>query len=201
LAAADSFAGSIGALELDSGLRMHPERTPNPNSVKWVLDRPIAGAGRVLNFAQRPDADAAPLASALFDVNGVTGVLLGADFVTVSKGPDVDWAELAPPIGAAIKLWAESGRAAVTQLQDVEPRAADDDVMARIRKILDEEIAPYVAQDGGEVRFVGFEDGVVQVVLQGACEGCPSSSVTLKLGIEARLREKIPEVRSVIALS
>jgi Fe-S cluster biogenesis protein NfuA len=194
---------------------MHPERTPNPNSVKWVLDRPVSTAGRVVSFAEAPASDESLLASLLFEVSGVSSVLLSADFVTVSKRPEAEWAELAGPINAAIKQWADSGEPAVVEslqpgteslqpaVEGLQPSASGDDseVVSRIRSILEREIAPYVAQDGGEVEFVAFKDGVVQVLLQGACEGCPSSSVTLKLGIEARLREEIPEVRSVIALS
>lgn len=185
---------------MDAGLRMHPERTPNPHSVKWVLGTEVLRGGAFASFDRVVGPDISPLATCLFEVSGVTGVLLGPDFVTVSKQEDRAWAELAPPIGDAIKLWAASGEPALGDTYTPESQPDGDEVISRIRAVLEEEIGPYVAQDGGEVAFVGFSEGVVQVHLRGACAGCPSSSVTLKLGIEARLREEVPEVHSVVAV-
>jgi Fe-S cluster biogenesis protein NfuA len=194
---------------MDLGFRMHAERTPNPNSVKWVLGQGVTrvtgateeGEGvATANFAEPPAVAVSPLACRLFEVDGVTSVFLGPDFVTVSKRPELEWADLAPPIVAAIKAWAGLAEPAL----GAEYRAPEQDdpggVVSRIREILQRDIAPYVAQDGGEISFAGFRDGVVEVYLQGACAGCPSSTVTLKMGIEARLKEEIPEVDSVVAL-
>jgi len=188
---------------MDLGFRMHAERTPNPNSVKWVLAQGVTdrAAGVVTaGFSEAPPAEVSPLASQLFEVDGVTSVLLGPDFVTVSKRPELEWTDLAPSIVADIKAWAGIGAAALGP----EFRAPEPDdpsgLVARIREILEQDIAPYVAQDGGEISFAGYRDGVVEVYLRGACAGCPSSTVTLKMGIEARLKEEIPEIDSVVAL-
>lgn len=185
---------------MNLGFRMHAERTPNPNSIKWVLGQPVADEHGSVSFEQRVAPSVSPLASAILDVDGVEGVFLGPSFVTVTKAEGEEWTELAVPIVAAIKAWAETGESALGP--EYTPPAAEesDVVVARIREILERDVRPYVEQDGGQIQFASYRDGVVEVVLQGACAGCPSSSITLKMGIEARLKEEIPEVRSVVAL-
>jgi len=185
---------------MDPGFRMHAERTPNPNSIKWVLGQAVAEGVATASFERDVVAEVSPLAAGIASLEGVTGVLLGPNFVTVTKAPEADWTALAAPIVAAIKAWAASGRTALGPAFEPPAAAEDDEVVARIRLILERDVRPYVEQDGGEIRFAGYRDGVVEVVLQGACAGCPSSAVTLKLGIEARLKDEIPEVRSVVAL-
>lgn len=188
---------------MDLGFRMHAERTPNPNSIKWVLgQRVIADSDGVSSatFSGAVEATVSPLAAAILAIEDVESVLLGPSFVTVTKAEDAEWTSLAAPIVAEIKAWAARGISALGpdfERPEVQP---DDEVVRRIRAVLDRDVRPYVESDGGEVAFVGFQDGVVEVVLRGACAGCPSSSVTLKLGIEARLKEEIPEVESVIAV-
>ena len=118
----------------------------------------------------------------------------------LTKNEAAEWTELAPPIVEAIKAWASSGESALGPAYEPPDEGDASEVVGRIKQILEEEIRPYVAQDGGEITFAGFHDGIVEVVLQGACAGCPSSTITLKMGIEARLKEEIPEVRSVVAL-
>jgi Fe-S cluster biogenesis protein NfuA len=179
---------------------MHAERTPNPNSVKWVLDRPVMTDGGFASFDAAVEPGVSPLASRLQGVPGVDSVLLGPDFVTLTKGEDTAWADLAEPVATAIREWADASEPAVGKDWQAPVAEGETGVTERIRKILDDEIAPYVAQDGGEIVLAGYEDGVVQVHLRGACDGCPSSTITLKMGIEARLREEIPEVRSVVAI-
>jgi len=179
---------------------MHAERTPNPDSVKWVVSAEVTPGGAFVGFSDAADADASPLASALLEIEGVVQVFLGPDFITVSKQPEVDWAELAQPVVEHIKAWAEKGEPAVEPGYEPAEAADEEPVVARIREILERDIRPYVAQDGGEIGFAGYDDGVVQVHLRGACAGCPSSTVTLKMGIEARLKEELPEVKSVIAV-
>lgn len=179
---------------------MHAERTPNPNSIKWVMNRTLAGDAGGVHFDVPAAPSVSPLAAALFEVEGVEGVYLGPDFVTVSKSPGVEWTDLAPPVVAAIKSWVAEGSAALGPDWEPPEKAEDDEVVTRIRDILDREVRPYVESDGGEVVFAGFSDGVVQVHLQGSCAGCPSSSITLKLAIEGRLKEAIPEVHSVVAI-
>lgn len=185
---------------MDLGFRMHAERTPNPNSIKWVLGQGVAEGVATASFSTDVDADVSPLAASIVAIEGVTGVLLGPNFVTVTKAAEAEWTALAAPIVAAIKAWAASGRPALGPAFEPPTSGDDDEIVARIRTILERDVRPYVEQDGGEIRFAGYRDGVVEVVLQGACAGCPSSAVTLKLGIEARLKDEIPEVRSVVAL-
>jgi len=185
---------------MDPGFRMHAERTPNPNSIKWVLGRPVAeGVGSAF-FEGEARAEVSPLAAAVLEVEGVEAILLGPGFVTVTKAEDREWTDLAAPIVAAIKAWAASEAPALGPGFEPPPAEEDDAVVSRIRTILERDVQPYVEQDGGEISFVGFREGIVEVVLRGACAGCPSSSITLKMGIEARLKEEIPEVRSVVAL-
>ena len=179
---------------------MHAERTPNPNSVKWVLSTPVAAEFRSASFTETPAADISPLAARLFEVEGVASVFLGPDFVTVTKGEEPEWADLAAPIVAGIKAWASSGSPGLGSAYEPPDKGEQDETVAHIQRILDEDIRPYVEADGGEIAFAGYRDGVVQVALRGACAGCPSSTVTLKLGIEARLKEEIPAVIAVEAI-
>lgn len=179
---------------------MHAERTPNPDSVKWVVSAEVTPDAAFVSFTDAAGAAASPLAAALLAVDGVEQVFLGPDFITVSKRADIDWAELAQPVVGHIKEWAETGQPAVEAGYEAQPADDDEPVVARIREILERDIRPYVAQDGGEIGFAGYSEGVVQVHLRGACAGCPSSTVTLKMGIEARLKEELPEVKSVIAV-
>jgi Fe-S cluster biogenesis protein NfuA len=193
---------------MDLGFRMHAERTPNPNSIKWVLGQAVADVVSSASFSKRDarelecpiDADVSPLAAPILDIEGVEGVFLGPTFVTVTKSAGAEWTELAAPIVSAIKAWAASGEPALGPAFEVPEAAEDDAVVEQIKLILERDVRPYVEQDGGEISFAGYREGVVEVVLQGACAGCPSSSITLKMGIEARLKEEIPEVKSVVAL-
>lgn len=200
----DGSCDSHEELALNPGLRMHPERTPNPNSVKWVLGSVVMNAaheaGSFASFSEPVTAEVSPLAARMFAIAGVQGVLLGPDFVTVNKLEATPWADLAPPISAAIEEWSRQSEPALGEAYVVSDDEAPDEVIARIRKVLDEEVGPYVAQDGGEIAFMGFSDGEVRVHLRGACAGCPSATITLKLAIEARLKEEVPEVQSVVAL-
>lgn len=184
----------------DLGLSMRAERTPNPHSVKWVLSRALVEDGRSAHFEGPPAADVSPLAARLFAVDGVAGVFLARNFVTVTKREDVEWPALAQPLVDALKAFAAEGLPALgTAWEDERGRQAGG-VEERIQRILDEEIRPYVAQDGGDVLLARFRDGRVELYLQGSCSGCPSATATLKLGIEARLREAVPEVQEVVAI-
>jgi Fe-S cluster biogenesis protein NfuA len=179
---------------------MHAERTPNPHSIKWVLGRPVVETGVTAHFDSPPGDDVSPLAERLFRVDGVTIVFLAGNFVTVTKREDVDWTDLAQPIVDGLRECLEGGGDALGAGFVVQPGSSEDEVVARIRRVLDEEVRPAVAMDGGDVEFRGFRNGVVEVRLQGSCSGCPSSSATLEHGIEARLRERVPEVQGVVAL-
>jgi Fe-S cluster biogenesis protein NfuA len=185
---------------LDPGFRMHAERTPNPNSIKWVVSRPVVGGARSAHFESAPPPSVSPLAARLFAIEGVTGVFLASNFVTVTKRPEVEWTDLAQPVVDAIKACLGQGADALGPAFEPEAALDESEVVERIRRILDEEVRPAVAMDGGDIVFSAFRDGIVELYLHGSCSGCPSSTATLKLGIEARLREAIPEVEGVTAL-
>ncbi len=184
----------------DLGFRMHAERTPNPDSIKWVLGDPVAEAGVAASFDAPVGEDVSPLASRLFAVRGIVGVFFASNFITVTKESDVDWQDIAQDLVDAIKAHVDSGRSATGPAYTQQSSGPAGAVEGRIREIIDAEIRPAVAMDGGDVVFAGYREGRVEVYLQGACAGCPSSTATLKFGIEARLREEIPEITEVVAL-
>jgi Fe-S cluster biogenesis protein NfuA len=178
--------------------RFHAERTPNPQSLKWVVSKELAPPGVTASFQAPVGADVSPLAARLFAIADVVGVFIAPGFVTVTKREEREWTELAQPIVDALKAFAASDERALGPEYSAADRRAESGVVARIKEILENEVRPAVARDGGDVVFAGFHDGVVEVVLQGSCVGCPSSTATLRFGIEGRLREEIPEVIKVI---
>lgn len=180
--------------------RMRAERTPNPNSVKWVLSSALLEPGRSAHFETPVAAEVSPLAARLFAIEGVTGVFMAANFVTVTKQPEIEWPTLAQSLVDEIKEFAASGAPSLGPAYEAANAQQTDEVAARIQRVLDEEIRPYVAQDGGDVLFARFRDGIVELYMQGSCSGCPSATATLKMGIEARLREAVPEVQEVVAI-
>jgi Fe-S cluster biogenesis protein NfuA len=180
--------------------QLHAERTPNPESIKWVLSQPLAPDGVSASFKQLVGPDVSPLAAGLFAVDGVVGVFFASNFVTTTKREDVEWADIVESLADAIKSFVHSKESPLGPNFDAGAGHPQGEVVERIRKILEDEIRPAVAMDGGDVIFAGFEDGVVEVFLQGACAGCPGASATLRFGIEARLREEIPEVTSVVSV-
>jgi len=185
---------------MSPGFHLHAERTPNPDCVKWVVSEPWVNDGATAHFSERPSEEVSPLAARLFDIDGVVGAFFASNFATVTKREDVEWEDLSQPIVDAIKDCVRSGSSALGPAFVPSDAFEDDEVAARIRRILDEEIRPAVAMDGGDIIFAGFRSGMVEVYMQGACSGCPGATATLKHGIEARLREEIPEVEGVIAL-
>ncbi len=180
------------------------EQTPNPATLKFLPGREVMGAGTA-DFRDAEAAGRSPLAERLFRIDGVTGVFLGADFVTVTKAPEREWYLLKPAILGVIMEHFTAGRPVI--LEDAEPGAGeapvseqDSEVVAQIKELLDTRVRPAVAQDGGDIVFHGFDHGVVYLHMQGACAGCPSSTATLKMGIENMLRHYIPEVTEVRAV-
>lgn len=175
------------------------EETPNPVTLKFLPGREVLASGT----ADFPSAAAAegrsPLAAALFAVDGVQGVFFGSDFVTVTKSGDAEWALLKPPILGAIMEHFTANRPVMLEATDNASQASEDDdpIVGQIKELLDTRVRPAVAMDGGDIQFHGFENGVVYLTMQGACAGCPSSSMTLKAGIENMLRHYIPEVTEV----
>ena len=187
-------------MTVDPGFRMHAERTPNPNSIKWVLGQTIVEDRTSAHFESPPTPEVSPLAARLFEVDGVSGVFVASNFVTVTKRPEIEWTEIAQPIVDVIKACLADGDSALGPAYEVGEQRDEGELERRIRQVIDDEVRPAVAMDGGDIVFAGFRDGVVELYMQGSCSGCPSSTATLKMGIEARLREVIPEVQEVVAL-
>ena len=176
------------------------ESTPNPATLKFLPGRTVIADGTA-NFADASDAGRSPLATRLFAIEGVSGVFLGTDFVTVTKGDDKEWDVLRPQVLGGIMEHFQSGRPVIEKDTGGGEVAGDDDpIVKQIRELIDTRVRPAVAQDGGDIVFKGFEDGIVSLHMQGACSGCPSSTATLKHGIENMLRYYVPEVQEVRAI-
>ncbi|MEM8799797.1 MAG: NifU family protein [Pseudomonadota bacterium] len=180
------------------------EPTPNPATLKFLPGRTILPSG-TMNFENNVDAERSPLAAKLFEVSGVVGVFFGYDFVSVTK-EDGDWAEIKPQVlGVMMDVFAsgaplllDDDAPASTAGQDDDP--ADAEIITQIRDLLDTKVRPAVAQDGGDIVYHGFKQGTVYLHMQGACAGCPSSTFTLKNGIENLLRHYVPEVTEVVSV-
>lgn len=175
------------------------EQTPNPATLKFLPGRDVVPGGTA-NFTDPSEAAGSPLAQRLFAVEGLTGVFFGADFITVTKADDREWYLLKPAILGIIMEHFTAGRPVLEDQQADTPHSSSDDdgeVVSQIKELLDTRVRPAVAQDGGDIVFRGFEQGVVYLHMQGACAGCPSSTATLKMGIENMLRHYIPEVVEV----
>jgi Fe-S cluster biogenesis protein NfuA len=176
------------------------ENTPNPNTLKFLPGRDVMGQGTA-DFADAEAAKRSPLATRLFTIEGVARVFFGADFVTVGKTEGSDWAVLKPQVLAAVMDHYTSGAALLSDDGAPVPSGeADSDVVAQIKELIDTRVRPAVANDGGDIIFRSFEEGVVYLHMQGACSGCPSSTATLKHGIENMLRYYVPEVQAVEAV-
>ena len=183
------------------------EFTPNPDALKYVVDEHVFLERGAANFSDLAKAEKSPLARRLLSLDDVENCLIGRNYVAITKSSDGDWERLDDLVREAITAHIESGDPSVDPvvLEDIAKESAAsnvdaDSVEGKIRAVLDNEIRPAVAQDGGDIVFERFEDGVVYVYMQGACSGCPSSTATLKQGIEARLKEVVPEVQEVVQL-
>ncbi|WBU53398.1 NifU family protein [Paracoccus sp. SCSIO 75233] len=176
------------------------ETTPNPATLKFLPGQPVLDEGTV-DFVSADEAAVSPLASRIFATGGVTGVFLGADFVTVTKQDDREWDHIKPALLGAIMEHYQSGAPVMTgsaeKVGHADHDGEDAEVVNQIKELLDTRVRPAVAQDGGDITFHGFDRGVVYLHMQGACAGCPSSTMTLKMGIENLLRHYIPEVTEV----
>lgn len=176
------------------------EATPNPATLKFLPGCEVMGHGTA-DFTTSDAATKSPLAQRLFGLDGVSGVFLGTDFVTVTKVDDRDWESMKPLILGAIMEHFTSGAPVIEDDGAESESAADDDeTTTQIKELLDTRVRPAVAQDGGDIIFRGFKNGIVYLHMQGACAGCPSSTATLKHGIENMLRYYIPEVMEVRAV-
>jgi Fe-S cluster biogenesis protein NfuA len=178
------------------------EQTPNPATLKFLPGRSVMGDAGTASFADPEEAKRSPLAQRLFEIEGVSGVFFGDDFISVSKDTDEDWYLLKPAVLGVIMEHFTAGRPLLTEAAaDEAGTESDSEVVATIKELLDTRVRPAVAQDGGDIVFRGFEDGVVLLHMQGACAGCPSSTATLKMGIENMLRHYVPEVQEVRAVN
>ena len=181
------------------------EATPNPATLKFLPGRTVLDSG-TLEMRDRTEAAKSPLAERLFDINGVGGVFLGSDFITITKA-GVDWPQLKPAILGVIMEHFMSGAPIVASganapLPDADEffEPADADTVATITELIETRVRPAVAQDGGDIVYRGFRGGTVYLALHGACSGCPSSTMTLKQGIESLLKHYVPEVEAVEAV-
>ncbi|MBY6137492.1 NifU family protein [Nocardioides marinus] len=178
------------------------ESTPNPATLKFLPGQTVLEVGTA-DFASAEAAEKSPLAARIFAVDGVTGVFFGNDFVTVTKEDSVDWDHIKPAILGAVMEHFQSGQPVMADGSSdpasghAEHTGEDAEIVNQIKELLDSRVRPAVAQDGGDITFHGFDRGVVYLHMQGACAGCPSSTLTLKMGIENLLRHYIPEVTEV----
>jgi Fe-S cluster biogenesis protein NfuA len=185
------------------------ESTPNPATLKFLPGQPVMEVGS-REFRNEVEAEASPLAEALFSLGDVTGVLFGRDFIAVTAAPGVDWTQLKPQVVAMLldhfiaqaPLFTPGSAGAISvpaEDSDIGHDPADAEVVEQILDLIETRIRPAVANDGGDVVFRGFREGVVYLTMQGACSGCPSSTATLKNGIESLIRHYVPEVNEVRA--
>ena len=185
------------------------EQTPNPATLKFLPGQTVMTGG-TRDFATPEEAEASPLAEAIFSTGDVVGVFFGRDFVSVTAGPGVEWRDLKPQIlnvlldhfSSGAPLFRSGSAAGIVIAADEEMGDAPEDaeIVAQIRELIDTRVRPAVAQDGGDIVYRGFRSGTVFIALQGACSGCPSSTMTLKNGIESLLKHYVPEVETVEAV-
>ncbi len=192
-----------------AAMYIETEPTPNPATLKFLPGETVMSAG-TRDFASPEEAEASPLAAALFDLGTVTGVFFGRDFVSVTAAPGVSWSDLRPQVSAMLldhfisraPLFTPGSAGGISVGAD--PEVGDDDpadaeIIDQIKDLIETRVRPAVANDGGDITYRSYRDGVVTLVLQGACSGCPSSSATLKQGIESLLKHYVPEVTEVRA--
>ena len=178
------------------------EQTPNPATLKFLPGRTVLETGTADFTNAEEAAGRSPLASHLFGIDGVVAVFLGADFITITKSAEKEWHVLKPAILGAIMEHMTTGLPIISDVpatEAPEDSGEDSEVVVQIQELLETRVRPAVAQDGGDIVFEGFDSGVVYLQLRGACAGCPSSTMTLKMGIENMLRHYIPEVTEVRA--
>ncbi len=187
-------------------ISIYTEMTPNPETMKFVANK-LLYPGKSADFQEVEAAKPSPLATELFGFPFIKAVFIASNFVTLTKTPDTDWDDVIPSIRQFLKEYLEEGKAvineeelaAVKQESSNEVDADDDDVVKRVKELLENYVKPAVEMDGGAIQFKSYNDGVVNLMLQGSCSGCPSSMITLKAGIEGMMKRMIPEVKEVVA--
>lgn len=185
---------------------IYTEMTPNPETMKFVANK-LLYPGKSIDFPDESAASPSPLAQELFAFPFIRGVFIASNFVTLTKVPDATWEEVIPTVRTFLKQYLEAGKTILNEAEIPAPPAHnmvlsdDTDVVKRIKEMLENYVKPAVEMDGGAISFLGFDDGVVRLMMQGSCSGCPSSMITLKAGIEGMMKRMIPEVKEVIAES
>jgi Fe-S cluster biogenesis protein NfuA len=190
----------------NSVISIYTEMTPNPETMKFVANK-LLYPGKSADFQEVEAAKPSPLATELFGFPFIKSVFIASNFVTLTKTPDTDWDDVIPSIRQFLKEYLEEGKvvineeelAAVKQESSNEVDADDDDVVKRVKELLENYVKPAVEMDGGAIQFKSYNNGVVNLMLQGSCSGCPSSMITLKAGIEGMMKRMIPEVKEVVA--
>jgi len=190
-------------------ISIYTEMTPNPETMKFVANK-LLYPGKSIDFPDVESAKASPLATELFGFPFVKAIFIASNFVTLTKTSDTaDWADVIPSIRQFLKEYLEEGKPIINEEEVAAMKkdstnmvlADDDDVVKRIKELLDNYVRPAVEMDGGAIQFKSYEDGVVSLMMQGSCSGCPSSMITLKAGIEGMMKRMIPEVKEVVAES
>ncbi|MFT3903094.1 MAG: NifU family protein [Niabella sp.] len=187
-------------------ISIYTEMTPNPETMKFVANK-LLYPGKSIDFADAESAKPSPLATQLFGFPFIKAVFIASNFVTLTKTPDAEWMDITPSIRQFLKDYLEEGKPVVNEDEVVttqkdssnEVSADDDDVVKRIKELLENYVKPAVEMDGGAIQFRSYNDGVVNLMMQGSCSGCPSSMITLKAGIEGMMKRMIPEVKEVVA--
>ena len=188
-------------LEIGDTMFIQTEATPNPATLKFLPGRSVSEAGTV-NFESREQAVKSPLAETLFSINGVSGVMYGLDFISVTKA-DGEWQHIKPAVlGALMEHFMSGSILMVNEEASIDGddecfEPADASIVSTIKELLETRIRPTVAADGGDITFRGYKNGIVFLEMKGACAGCPSSNATLKHGVENLLRHYVPEIQSV----
>jgi len=183
---------------------IYTEMTPNPETMKFVANK-LLYPGKSIDFPDEQSAAPSPLAKELFAFPFIRGVFIASNFVTLTKTQDTQWEEVIPSVREFLKQYLEEGKVVLNEDQIVVKaesntiNADDTDIVKRIKELLENYVKPAVEMDGGAISFKGYDAGVVKLMMQGSCSGCPSSMITLKAGIEGMMKRMIPEVKEVVA--
>jgi NFU1 iron-sulfur cluster scaffold homolog, mitochondrial len=186
-------------------ISIYTEMTPNPETMKFVANK-LLYPGKSIDFADVESAKPSPLATELFGFPFIKSVFIASNFVTLTKTPETDWDDIISTIRQFLKEYLEEGKTVLNEEEIVVVKkegnvidADDDDVVKRIKELLESYVKPAVEMDGGAIQFKSYNEGTVNLMLQGSCSGCPSSMITLKAGIEGMMKRMIPEVKEVVA--
>lgn len=185
-------------MTIDEIVTVYSEATPNPESMKFVSNRMIL-ANDSVDFRSKDKVKDTPFASALFEFPYVKGVFIMNNFVSITKASDYEWFDVIPTLKKFVQEYLQEGKTIVVEKKVELTSEEESEVVTKIKKLLDDHVKPAVEMDGGAISFQSFEDGVVNVVMKGSCSGCPSSTMTLKAGIENLLKRMVPEVIAVEA--